>query len=139
MGIRADLLTYLAASAPLTALVAGRVYWTRRPQGSALPCLVCNRITGGYGHTLDGGAGWAQPTIQIDCIATSNAGAEAVAGALRDEMQGFAGTWTSTRVTSVILRNELDLYDADKVAGDIGTHRIALDYEIQHEETIPSP
>jgi len=139
MSIRAALLDYLAAQPSVTALVGTRIYWTRRPQGSGLPAIVCNRITGGHAHTLDGGAGWAQPTIQIDCIATSNTAAESLAEALRDEMQGFSGTWGSTRVTSVILRNELDLYDADKVAGDIGTHRIALDYEIQHEDTVPTP
>jgi len=139
MGLRAALLEYLGADAAITALVGARIYWQRRPQASALPCLVCSRVTGGYGHTLDGGSGHAQPTVQISALAASNAAAEDIAEAVRDAMQGFAGLWGSTLVTSVILQNEIDLDDPDQVGGDINTHEIALDYEIQHAVSVPSP
>jgi hypothetical protein len=139
MAIREALLDYLGADAGVTALVSGRIYWKRRPQGSGLPAIVCARITGGYGHTLDSGSGHAQPIIQISAVGETNASAEAVAEAIRDCMQGAAGLWGDTRVTSVLLRNEIDLDQPDQLGGDVGTHEIALDYEIQHAVSVPSP
>jgi len=138
MSLRGALLEYLGAEAGITALVSGRLYWKRRPQGSGLPALVCSRITGGYGHLLDGGSGHAQPLVQISVLALSNTAAEAVADVVREAMQGFAGDWSGTLVTSVLLRNEIDLDDPDQVGGDVGTHEIALDYEIQHAVSVPT-
>lgn len=139
MALREALLNYLGTDGAVTALVGERIYWKRRPQGSDLPAIVCARITGGYGHTLDGGSGHAQPIVQISALGLSNTSAEAVAEAIREAMQGLSGTWSGVLVTSVILRNEIDLDQPDQVGGDVGTHEIALDYEIQHAVSVPTP
>lgn len=141
MSVRGDLINYLLGRAAIIALVEQRIFRVKRPQGDrALPAIVISRISGGHGHLLDGGAGWAQASFQLSVFADTNAAAETVAEAVRDAMQGFiGGVWGSTEVDSVTLTNELDLYEADATAGDNGTHHLMLEYLIVHTVSVPDP
>lgn len=140
MSVRGDLIAYLAGRAAIAALVSNRVYRVKRPQGTPLPAIVVTRITGGYGHHLEGGDGKASAVFQLSVFAETNAAAEAVAEAIRDAMQGFmGGTWGTTEVDSVILQNELDLFEEDATGGDQGTHHVVLEYLVVHTVSIPDP
>lgn len=141
MSVRGDLINYLLAQAPITALVGQRIYRVKRPQGElALPAIVITRITGGYGHDLDGGDGTASPVFQLSVFAATNQSADAVAGALREAMQGFiGGVWGTTPIDSVLLQNELDLFEEDATGGDQGTHHVMLEYLIVHQVSTPNP
>jgi hypothetical protein len=57
---------------------ADRVYWVDRPQGSALPSITLQTISGDYPKTYDGLQATRSPRIQMDVWATSYSQAKAI-------------------------------------------------------------
>jgi hypothetical protein len=54
MDLAEALVARLAAATPVTDVVAERIYWGARPQGSALPCLLLAQVSGVPEITLEG-------------------------------------------------------------------------------------
>lgn len=54
MDLAEALVARLAAATPVTDVVAGRIYWGARPQGSELPCLLLTQVSGVPETTLEG-------------------------------------------------------------------------------------
>lgn len=79
------------------------------------------------------------PTFEIDCWADSYSGADTLAEAVRQELQGFSGTMGSDTVTSVTLDDEEDAYEPPDDGSDEGIFRITLRYRIQYRESKPTP
>lgn len=57
---------------------AERVYWIDRPQGSALPSITLQTISGDYPKTYDGLQATRDPRIQLDVWATSYGQAKSI-------------------------------------------------------------
>jgi hypothetical protein len=57
---------------------ADRVYWLDRPQGSALPSITLQVISGDYPRTYSGLQSFRSPRVQMDVWATSYAQAKAI-------------------------------------------------------------
>lgn len=69
----------LRARIVAAATAAGdRVYWVDRPQGSALPSITLQTITGDYPQTHEGMQATRDPRIQLDVWATSYGQAKAI-------------------------------------------------------------
>jgi hypothetical protein len=140
VGIRADLRTYLAGSAAITAIVGSapaRIYAVRRPQASALPAIVL-RCTGAvHDQHLKESAGRCVRTFELLCCGRKIADCETLAEAVRNRLNDFAGALGSTTVTSTVLVNEEDDFEEDELGGDEGTTVIALDYRLTYRESIP--
>ena len=61
---------------------ASRVSWVDRPQGSALPAVTLQTISGDRPQTYDGFQGWRETRVQADAWGTSYAQANAIREAL---------------------------------------------------------
>ena len=139
MSIRTDLKTHLEAQTGITNLVSTRIFGIKRPQKNrTLPAITYERLSGGHDHTLSSAAGSAMPRFRIHCWATTYVGADTLAEAVRNEMQGFSGAMGSTTTHSVILEDESDEYEDPEDASDQGVYGIALDYLIRYVESLPT-
>lgn len=73
MDMQGALRARLIAAAPVNALVAGRVYWVDRPQGSAMPAITLQVISDERPQDMEGFVSARATTVQVDCWATSYA------------------------------------------------------------------
>ena len=71
----------LLAAAPVTALVAQRIYWVERPQSSALPAITLQVITELRDQHMQGFDGLTMSRVQLDAWALSFGSAKAIAEA----------------------------------------------------------
>lgn len=86
----------LLAAEPVTAIAGQRVTWLVRPQGSALPALTLQAITGERRQHLKGFVGARSTTVQIDSWAESYGAAKALIEAALAAAVG-AGTFSGVR------------------------------------------
>ena len=137
MGLEAALYTHLKNNAGVAALVSDRIFPQLMKEGTTLPAITFQFISGFRQLVLQGKSGYARPRIQVDCWALSEdpAGgydkAKAVANAVRLALDGFAGVVSGVSIRSATLLNEQD-FDADE--GRI--RRVSLDFSIHYLEAV---
>jgi hypothetical protein len=124
MTIGTDLYTKLTGTAGVAALVGTRVYPMRLPPGAAMPAITYSRVSGAREQALAGASFLPHPVFEISCWATTYAGADALAAAVRTAIDG----WIPTGGAGTDWRNEIDLVDPET-----GWYRIALHVEIWHQ------
>jgi hypothetical protein len=95
--------TRLLAIAGLTALIAGRVYWVNRPQGSVLPAIVLHRVSGQPDMHLIGPSGLTESRVQADCYGATYAACVSVARALEAAVSGYSGTVSGIKFQSITI------------------------------------
>lgn len=121
------LYTLLTEDAAVNAVVAGRVYPVRMPEaeGATLPAIVYTRISGGQVSSVRGGSGLENPRVQVDCWATTYAGAKGLATAVREAMDGGG----AEGLKSVLLAH------MDMVDDETGDYRVSMDFSVWHRLT----
>ncbi len=117
---------HLLASAGVTALVGQRVTWLERPQASALPAIVLQRIGGQPDYAMDGPTGLAQSRVQVDCWGGAYATAKAVARAVVEGLSGASFAGSGMTVHGTFFDNERDFIESD--AADVRLYRTSLDF-----------
>jgi hypothetical protein len=130
--IRARLLTVSA----VTALVAARVYVELLPQESTLPAIVVRLVDQHEPMHLRGPVGVNQSRVQVDAIATTKAGADALDAAVHGDglgtgasgLLGWIGSLGSPafEVLAVAPLDRLDGYEAVEVKA----FRVMRDYRV---------
>ena len=132
--IEEGLTAFLSANAGLTALIGGRVYANKLPQGVTLPALTYQRISSPRRHTHDsnGATGTAHPRFQLDCWSTTYEGAKDIADALRSALNGYRGTMGA--VDPVTVQSALIDDESFDDYADAGIVRLRCDYIIWHLE-----
>jgi hypothetical protein len=125
------------AGNPVAALIGTRAYPLVLPQNPAVPAIRYQRISttrGPYRALGTGRAEYAKPRFQLDCYATTAAGAKALADAVRIALDGFAGTVAGISIGSMALEDEdADLEEGVGVAG-APLYRSRLDFLMGHVE-----
>lgn len=87
MDLAAALIARLSAAAAVTAIVATRIHWVRRPQGEDLPALVLRQVSSlAEAETIEDEGGMWLTRVQCDCFARSHRQAWALAKAVGDEL-----------------------------------------------------
>jgi len=129
MTLEAELRTYTLADAAVAALVGTRMHTRKLPQTPTLPAIVYQRIDTRREHDHDGPDGLPRPRMQVTSWAATPAGAVDLAAAVRQRLDGYAGTWGTLTIGSCLCVGERDLDDPD--AGRSG---VAQDYMIQFTE-----
>lgn len=85
------MISKLLADSGIAALVGNRVFPGSRPQASALPCIVMNRISGAPVYADDGEIGIEQARMQLDCWGQTFTSAKQVSRAVRGALSAFHG------------------------------------------------
>jgi hypothetical protein len=134
ISIEDGLIEFLSANEGLTALIGGRVYKNRLPQGVTLPCLTVQRITTPRQHSHDtaGSAGTARPRFQIGAWGTTYATIRQVTDALRAALNGYKGTMGA--VDPVTVQGALIDDERYNDFSDAGLVELQSDYIIWHLE-----
>lgn len=108
-----------------------RIWPGRRPQGSALPGIVYQRISTPRRSTHTGPSGLAWPRFQFSCWGRTLAEAAGVAEQLRLAIDGYQGTMGGTYVAGAHVANELDDEDTET-----GHWRRIVDVIVWHREAV---
>ena len=126
-----DLRTQLLANAAVKALVAQRVTWVMRPQGSPIPAVVLHRIAGGRDYTYGERESLTSPLIQIDCWGQTYAQAKALSRAVITALDSLSAPFQGAFVQA-----ERDTYErGDAPPTTSGTpdfFRTSLDVRVWH-------
>lgn len=128
-----DFRMYIAADTSVAAMVDSRIVPSKRPQGGKLPAIVYHRITGDPDYTLKTRSGLERTRIQLDCIGTLYADAQALAESLKSLLSGSRFTSGTTEFRGVFVDNERDLFDPASES-DVASrsHGVSIDFIVWH-------
>lgn len=127
--IRPALRTFLLAHAPISAIVAARVFPVVLPQGERAASIVYTRVSGFGDHHTEGASGLSRPRVQIDAYAPTHDAAVALADLIKERIDGYRGLMGAVRVQGVFFVDERENYQAD-----VDLHRMSRDYLIFYAE-----
>lgn len=99
----------LLADGPVAAIVGTRIYPGARPQGSALPAIVINNISGSPVYDDQGEAGLFSARMQVDSWGLTYSAAKLLARAVKNCLSGFVGTQGAIDFRNVLVEVERDL------------------------------
>jgi hypothetical protein len=131
--IEKALVNYVLAGVGIIALTSTRVYPFSRPQGSELPAITIERVSGGPLHADDGEVGLWSVHMQVDSWAIDYGSAKDIANQLQSRLSAIADVNQSgITFRYVMLDKEQDFREG---GGSEATyeHRISQDYIIWYE------
>lgn len=131
--MHSDLLAYLTANSGIAALVSNRVHWAVAPQGSTMPFIVLNQISGAPDYIYQGESGLSEYRIQIDAYATSYLSAKTLTTIIKTALSGLRFTQGTTLFDGCFVINERDLTEDTQSAG-VRTFRVSVDFQIFFKE-----
>lgn len=140
MSLLTDLRAHLVADAGVAAITT-RVSMYRSNQSDGLPRVVLHTISGDHKHHMLAATGKVITRVQIDCHATTPVGAEALAEAIRQALDGFRGQMNSgTYISMCHLDSERSLYDPPHEGRNEsgGVDTVQLDYMVGWTATVPT-
>lgn len=86
-----ELMAILLADSGVNALLGGRAYWKKAPQGVSRPYVVLHKIGGNRTHNMQGPDSLTVSRVQIDGYADTYANAKAVERAMDAACDGYSG------------------------------------------------
>jgi hypothetical protein len=113
----------LTGYAPLTALVAQRIYWNAIPQDAADPCVVLYKISGAPGYHSQGTDSLEASIVQIDVRALSVTSMWAVARAIKAKLSGHK----DSDFNGIFLRSERQTSEKPTT---VLYHRASLEFDV---------
>jgi hypothetical protein len=108
---------YLKTRAAVTAIVGTDVYGDKAPQKKDPPFITYEMSGGDKFYHSGGASDLANADITITCHETSYAEAKALYEILRDELDGFSGTWGATTIRSAFLTEPVNVSQPDSDGG----------------------
>jgi hypothetical protein len=121
------LIDLIKSDGPIAAVVSGRVYPLKRPQGSAYPVIISTRISGQPLYADDGEVGLQNARMQIDSIAENYTDAKDLAQLVRALLTAFSGVHAGIDFSYIMLDEERDLQEGGSDAAEYPV-RIATDF-----------
>lgn len=127
--------TFLLADPGLSALIATRVVWLRRPQGSALPSITLQIVSGDHEYTMAGREGLVGSLVQMDIWAATYASMKDVERALiaaLDNLKSapFQGGFIESQ------RESSEAQDGPDASGSTDYFRSSLDIRVWHAAAV---
>jgi len=126
MSLESKLVAYLLNHAGLTALIGNRLYPLMMPEGTALPAVVYQRVSGMREYQFGAYSGMERPRISFSCWGENYGQAKQVASELKTAMQ--AKTDSDPTITAFVV-TETDDFDTDT-----GYYRVIVDFMVWHNE-----
>jgi hypothetical protein len=128
MDLQTAMRARLVASGPLNTLVAGRVYWGERPQGTALPAVVLQTIDDPIKVHLKGYQAARETFVQADIYAGTYSSALAIARLVIATME-VPATFGGKAFGACFVDRRRDTVET---SGTINLHRQSVDFTIWH-------
>lgn len=125
----------LSNAAGVTAITSTRIYPLQAPQNVTRPYITYQRISTERDGSLDGPNGLVSASVQVDCWATTNDAARALADAVRLAFDDYRGSAASTIIQGVFLKQDFDNWEQELAGGESLLHRVTLEFNVWHEET----
>ena len=128
--------SYLELHADMIAVVAGRVFAIRIPQGETIPCMTFQRISTPRisTHDTSGATGdLTSPRFQFDAWAKTQKEAKAITDTLRGILNGKTVS-IGTAPRAITIRAALAENEQPEYVPDIELYRGRSDYIIWYEE-----
>ena len=104
------LVARLEATAGVTALVGQRIYAMSLTQAAAMPAITYQKISPGLLHTMQTALPVARPRLQVNCWADTYSVAKAVAGQVRNALNGY-----DDGTVAAMIIDERDLLNPDSL------------------------
>jgi hypothetical protein len=131
MDWQAALRARLLAASPITALVAQRVYWMSRPQGSALPAITLQTISDEREQHMKGFHGVQSARVQVDVWGETYGSVRDIANKVIAALVP-ANTANGIRFDRGFVDSIRDLGERTETAF---LHRASIDFIIHHATT----
>ena len=128
--------SYIKLHADMIAVIDGRIYALRIPQGATIPCMTYQRISTPriLTHDTSGATGdLTSPRFQFDAWAETPKEAKEITDALRGILNGKTGA-IGTAPRQVTIRAALSDSEVPGFVPDIELYRGRSDYIIWYEE-----
>jgi len=122
--------TRLNAVTALTDIVSTRIYRQQRPRGSALPCVVYQRITSSVVNHAGGVTATKNTRIQVDSLASTASGARTLADAVAGAISGWSNSGGTPSISMCHQMSDVDLVAGPDHGEDAPRYRVSQDYEL---------
>lgn len=122
-------IAHLLAASGVTDIASTRVFPFSRQQGSALPAITVQRISGAPLYADDGETGLENVRMQVDCWAMTYGSAKLLGRAATDAFSAFSGTVSGVEFQFVTLEAERDEREVGANAAEY-LYRVSLDFEV---------
>jgi hypothetical protein len=133
-----DLIAALLAAAGVKALVGQRVNWLTRPQGSGLPAIVLQKVSGPPIYTMAGRSDLAGHLVQVSCYGATYLAAKSVARAVTAVTDAL-NTAHADPLPGAEIENERDTFEPGDgpqgSAASVDFFRTDLDVRVWHRTT----
>lgn len=121
-----DLLSYIAGSTSVTALVSTRIHYNQLPETSEYPHIWFKTTTDNEELTMDGTGGLHEAFVDMECAARSESQAQAIADVLKPRLHGYKGTMGSSTAQGIFVSDKDDEYIPFSNQSDEGVHVVAF-------------
>lgn len=141
MSLKDDIVTYLASKTAVTNIVSTdarciRQGWT--PQATPFPYITISVSEFGHQHDLGGGAGYAEPEVEVHLWCRLESDRASLGEAVRGVLQGFTGTMGSTVVRGVTLPIDNEFDEPPRSGGQSVIFHRVMQFQFSIVETIPT-
>jgi len=134
-----DLYDYLIADVGVGAALGNRIFAHVAPTANTtFPYVTIQRVSQIGEHHLLNASTLQRPVFQLDVWAESSIDAEVGSEALREALDGFAGTMGGTNVRRIFLENQQDIFEDPDDGSETITVRTRMDFEIWLNQDAPS-
>jgi hypothetical protein len=134
MAVEKAIRSILIDDGAVSALVGDRVFPVVRREGSVLPAIVYQQISGVRDHVFAGPSGFVEARFQINCWAETYEGADALADAVRIVMDAYHGTKESVVIQCIHLIDEGDMPVLSAENEELSFHGKRLDFMVWFNE-----
>lgn len=127
----------LTAHSGTDALVGGRIYPLRLPQGPTYPAVRYQVISAPRTQLMGGPVGEVHARVQVDCYALTYEEADQLSAQVRIALNRWDGTSGGVVVEAVFLENERDIDEPETIdKGERGVYRKMLDFMAHYAEAV---
>lgn len=136
---KAGLVDYIKNAALIIAISGTKLFPQKLPQGTVLPAIVYDIVTGDPKHSFDGPIGFRRTSVDLTCWADTDLEAGQLADAVRLSLDGYTGEWSGNAVESV-LDNTNDTVDDLAIGGKSQTktnYGVVMDFTFWHRTVRP--
>ena len=127
----------LLGDAEVFARVGSRIYHVTFPQGSAMPVITYQRISGQHEYSQDGLEGLETARIQVSVWTEPEdyADAKLLGDKVKLALSGYVGTTGGVQVEGIFALDDSDLYEVSGTDATAQRMGVAWDFEVQCQES----